>query len=67
MDDKSNEARWYAKQTDSRLRCLAAGAWDANDRDGYCKAHAEMRRRAHGGEDLMKFWVDGWQQEAVQS
>ncbi len=62
--DTRTQAEWYADQTDSRLRCLAAGAWTANDRDGFCLAHAEMNRRAAGGADLKAFYVDSWQQVA---
>lgn len=56
------EAQWYAKQTQSRLHCLAAGAWDANDRDGFVKAHAELRRRRLGG-TLRENKRDTWQQD----
>ena len=62
IPDTRTRAESYADQTDSRLRSLATGAWDANDRDAFCLAHAEMRRRVQRGTDLMRFYVDSWQQ-----
>lgn len=55
------QALWYAEQTESHLVCSAAGAWMANDREGFVLAHAELRRRRLGG-TLRANRRETWQQ-----
>lgn len=39
---------WYAAMTENRIRCVQAGAWDANDKETFAKCRAELERRASG-------------------
>jgi hypothetical protein len=52
-------AKWYAAQTDSRLRGIREGAWMANDPDRYSYAAAEILRRTLGGDFWSHFRL-GW-------
>lgn len=57
--DLETNSKWYREQTDARLKCLMRGSWDANDREGFAMARAEMDRRSKGGtfaENLKDWW-----------
>lgn len=42
------ERKFYETRTDADLRCMAAGAWDANDSDAYVMANSYLALRKSG-------------------